>query len=374
MACGDDDGAANGADGGAEMDAGSEADTGSGSDANAPADAGGETDAGFADARTDDAGGARGNVPGRHDHVLEVEGEMREVIVYVPELARGDVAAPVVLMLHGTSGDGARFFNISQWREKADEVGLIAVFPTALTYCFFDDENRDGDFTDPGEQKVTTKWNAGALDDRLPLCSAAEIAMLPPMRRALADHPLRDDVMYLDAVLDLLAEQYVVDRRRVYVSGFSNGAMMSSRLAAERSTRYAAAASAAGFLGIDAPPAERPIPVVLSAGSVDDGLVAAVGVRELPLDESSIALPALAAMLERYRALLQLRDVYTFEQQLVGGRRVARFTYAESTVGASNVLGFVVIEGLGHQYPNGTNHPVRIVDPLWEIFSAYSLP
>ena len=33
-----------------------------------------------------------------------------------------------------------------------------------------------------------------------------------------------------------------------------------------------------------------------------------------------------------------------------------------------------VIEGLGHQYPNGINHPVVMANALWEIFRTQALP
>jgi hypothetical protein len=43
-------------------------------------------------------------------------------------------------------------------------------------------------------------------------------------------------------------------------------------------------------------------------------------------------------------------------------------------VGASNDFRFVVIEGLGHQYPNGTNHPITLANVLWQYFRGWSLP
>ncbi|MCC7543020.1 MAG: prolyl oligopeptidase family serine peptidase [Deltaproteobacteria bacterium] len=379
--CGDDDGAM------ASDDAGllPSADGGAADDATPDAredDAAGDVpdaDGDGRDATARDAGPVDGglvveNVPGRHDHTFELEGETREVIVYVPELARGDVAAPVVLMLHGTSGDGERFFNISGWREKADEEGLIAVFPSALTYCFFEDENGDGDYDDMGERKVTTKWSSGVLEDRYPLCTAEDIAMLPPDRRALVDHPLRDDVAYFDAVLDLLGSTYVIDERRIYATGFSNGGSMTSRLAVERSTRFAAIASAAGFLSVDPVAAERSVPMVLSVGSLDDRFTVPLGIMELSLEESLITTPAMAALIDRYQIVLGLGETYAYEQRTVAGQRISRFTWTESTSSMSAELQFAVLEGLHHQYPNGDNYPVPATTPLWEFFSAHTLP
>lgn len=315
------------------------------------------------------------NVAGKVTHTLDVDGMTREVIVYVPELAAGTAAVPVVFMLHGTSGDGEKFYNISGWKEKADAEGLIAVFPSALTYCLKEDENRDGDFEDAGERKVTTKWASGELGtEAMPLCSADEIAALTPENQALVDHPLADDVAYLDAVLDLLAAGYVVDADRIHASGFSNGAGMTSRLALERADRFAALAAAAGGLKLPPAPAARPLSMVWSVGTLDDGFAASLGIEEIPIRPSTIAdFPPLAALIDEYLVMLQLEDAYTFEEQVIEGKRIGRYTYATSAIDAGNTFTFVLVEDCAHQYPNGTNHPLVIANPLWTFFDAQSL-
>jgi hypothetical protein len=91
------------------------------------------------------------------------------------------------------------------------------------------------------------------------------------------------------------------------------------------------------------------------------------------LDESLLEVPGVPRIVNRYLALLGLEDVYTHEVMEVSGRTVSRFTYATSTTGADNRFELAVIEGLYHQYPNGTNHPIAMVDPLWVFFSQYAL-
>lgn len=316
------------------------------------------------------------NVAGTYQRTLEVDGLTREVIIHVPAAAAGPTPVPVVFMLHGTSGDGGRFFNISGWREQADAVGFIAVFPTALTHCLYEDDNGDGDFADAGERKVTTKWAAGKLGSAtMPLCTADDLAMLSPANRALADHPLADDLAFLDAVLDLLGREHAVDARRVYASGFSNGASMTSRLALERSTRFAAIAAAAGGLNPAAVPAERPLSFVQSVGTRDDGFTAQLGLTELPIGPTALDdAPGLWAFLRPMLTVLQLEERYTYAEETVGGLRVSRFHFARSTVGAANSLTFALVEGASHVYPNGDNHPLVIADPLWSFFSSQALP
>ncbi|MCB9550139.1 MAG: prolyl oligopeptidase family serine peptidase [Myxococcales bacterium] len=338
---------------------------GAGGGAGGAGGAGGEAGAGG-------AGGAGGaaveNVAGRFDRTLDVDGAERSFIVYVPEAAEGPAPVPVVFMFHGTSGDGEKFFNISGWREKADDEGFIAVFPTALVHCFFEDENQDGDYDDAGERKVTTKWSSGRVGDDLPLCSAADIAALGPMQRAEADHPLADDLAFVDAMIADLEARQAVDAKRIYASGFSNGGGMTSRLAAERSEVFAALHAAAGLLAVDTPPAPRQVPFALTLGETDDRFVPPG--QRIPLDESLAALPAFANITGRYLTLLGLGTTYSFQQVMVGQRTVAQYEFTE---GGGRFL-FSVIGGLGHQYPNGDNHPLAIVNPLWTFFSAYALP
>ena len=55
-----------------------------------------------------------------------------------------------------------------------------------------------------------------------------------------------DDVGFISALIEELVADYQVDPSRVSVTGFSNGAMMTFRLACELSGKIAAAAPYAG--------------------------------------------------------------------------------------------------------------------------------
>jgi polyhydroxybutyrate depolymerase len=286
----------------------------------------------------------------------------------------GSQAVPAVFMLHGTSGDGDKFYNISGWVEKAEAEGFVAVFPSALTYCLGDDEDQDGAI-EPDEFKVTTKWAAGALGTPvMPLCSDEQIAALPPAKRdRIETRVLRDDVAFVDAIVAALQVELPVDRRRLFVSGFSNGASMSGRLLIERSDAFAAFAMAAG-LPVVPGPAARPAPAVFTVGSLDDRFLVPLGLPSLPIDETFLDIPQVRDAMGRIALDLQLDDVYTFAPAPVQGHPVPVFTFDQSLVGAGNVFLVSVIEGAAHQYPNGTNHPMVMADALWSFFSRYSLP
>ncbi len=328
----------------------------------------------------DDAGRGAKLDPGTRRHRFEVDGIAREVIVHFPRSAERGRPVPVVFMLHGTSGDGERFLRMSGWREKATEEGFIAVFPSALTYCFFEDENRDGDFDDRGELKVTTKWAAGKLGDpaAMPLCSAREIERLRPERRALVDHPLMDDVAYFDRMLELLAARYPVDRDRIYASGFSNGGAMTSRLALERYDRFAALSASGGTMNLDPVTVPRPLSFAFTLGAEDDRFTEHYGVDAFDVSadffETQVGMAVGHRIARDYLTLCGLSEDYTYEERLAGDFVVGDFVFATPVAGdGGNVFHFALIEGLAHAYANGRNHPLRLADPLWRFFAKHSL-
>lgn len=318
------------------------------------------------------------NTSGKQTQHLTSGALQREFIVYKPAALSSAARAPVVFMVHGTSQDGEKFYADSHWKEKADAEGFIVVFPTGLSYCYSEDDNNDGDFVDSGERRVTTKWASGELGNPLttPLCTAAEIAALTATNKALVDHPLADDVAFFDAMITFLDTYYTIDRKRVYATGFSNGASMTSRLAAERSTVYASAASAAGLLRVTAAPASRPMSFVFSVCSKDDGFDAALGVTDIPVRSTLLTeYPQIkTSIIDRYLTTLRLSGSYTYSEITVGNKKIGRFLFAASTAGASNTFTFAVLQDCFHQYPDGTNYPLALADPLWDLFKTQSLP
>ncbi|MGH8999901.1 MAG: alpha/beta hydrolase family esterase [Acidimicrobiia bacterium] len=83
-----------------------------------------------------------------------------------------------------------------------------------------------------------------------------------------------DDVAYLDAVLDDVAERYEIDEQRVFLVGHSNGAFMSHRFACDRSGRVAAIVALAGMQWSDASRCEAASPVAaLHVHGSDDLIV-----------------------------------------------------------------------------------------------------
>jgi polyhydroxybutyrate depolymerase len=287
---------------------------------------------------------------------VEVDGFPRRFEVYIPRTAPVTGSRrPVVFMFHGTGGDGERFLRISGWREQADATGLIAVFPTGLRYRVKE------------SGRLKTKFNDGTLRRDV------ELDERPNGYPEDAPWPA-NDVGFVDAIGADLGAQLPIDRRRLYITGFSNGADFTRRLAMERSTVFGAAAMVAE--GLHRPrEIERPIPMYLAVGSVDQHIPEVTGLDELPLNPLELlAVPFVETNVESHLRTLGL-DPADF-----GSIREAHSTslrWPATGTGADGALfRFAVLEGLHHNYPNEHNNPAgfEAAPEFWRFFEDHPLP
>ncbi len=284
--------------------------------------------------------------------IVEVDGHPRRFVVYVPRHrpVTGPLR-PVVFMFHGSSGTGEQFLKVSGWREQADETGLVAVFPTGLRYRVLDSGRR------------STKWNAFDLAEQVDLDER------PPGYPEDAPWPA-DDVGFTDSIMRDIGARLPIDRRRVYASGFSNGAGFAARLAVERSEKLAAAAFSAGALPAAQSPA-RPIPTWLTLGSLDDRVLAQTDLTELPLDPASLlAVPVVASTLDAHLDTLGL-DRRPFGT--IALRASTEFRWPETGPAGFR---FTLLGGLEHKYPHVRNNDAgfEAAPEFWEFFRSHRLP
>jgi polyhydroxybutyrate depolymerase len=316
------------------------------------------------------------NVPGTYARTVTIDGQVREFIVYVGSSVGATTATPVVFMFHGSGQTGPQFYNISKWVERADQHGLIAVFASALTYCYKEDKNKDGDMTDAGEMQVETKWTSGEVNTPgAPLCSAAEIAALPATQRTAATHPFQDDLPFLDAIVTHLKTTLVIDPKRIYGTGFSNGAQLAVRLASERSTTFAALAAHGGSPHVNLT-TTRPMSFAASLGNADEHVQEAYKIAQLPMSEDMLTrYPGVAATyIAPMLTMLRLSPSYTYNEVTISGKKVSQWIFRTSTGGLANSYTFSLLQDNNHAYPNGVAHPIVLAEPLWQFFQTQQLP
>ena len=160
---------------------------------------------------------------------MECGGLSRTYLLHLPAKYDGKTKLPLVLVLHGATQSPESAEKMSAMSAKADQENFIAVYPR-------------------GTGQLPT-WNAGHC------CAYA------------MEHQI-DDVGFLSALMERLEKENNVDSRRVYVTGISNGAMMSYRLACELSGRIAAISPVEGSQNPVCKPTSR-VSVIVFHGTAD---------------------------------------------------------------------------------------------------------
>jgi polyhydroxybutyrate depolymerase len=174
------------------------------------------------------------------EETLSHDGRTRRFLVHD---FSGGKRAPVVIVLHGGGGHPENAVDMSQFDAIAGREAFIAVYP-------------GGTGGTPGGRLLT--WNAGHC------CAYARENRI-------------DDVGFIAAMIDQLVASGRADPKRIYVTGMSNGAMMSHVLARELPDRIAAIGPIVGAVFGDEPPAKGPVPAVIFVGQDDQTVPGAGG-------------------------------------------------------------------------------------------------
>jgi polyhydroxybutyrate depolymerase len=178
-----------------------------------------------------------------------------------------------------------------------------------------------------------------------------------------------DDVGYVEAVLRHLEARHPVDRSRLYVTGHSNGAMMSYRLAAELPELWAGVVGVAGAMQVPAMAPAGPVPV-LHVHSVDDPRAFYDGGTR---DDRSFA--PVDSMLVRWAGANGCPGEPQPAQELVGtGLDVGHTATLLRWSCASAALEHWKLTGAGHPWPGHQVAPAweAVVGPSTEIIDAAS--
>lgn len=197
------------------------------------------------------------------------------------------------------------------------------------------------------------------------------------------------DIAFIDAVIDEVAAGRCIDTSRVYATGLSMGAFMTSRLACDRADRIAAFAPVNGIqLPEDCAPS-RPVPVLTFHGTLDPILLFNGGVDTSSFSGgepgAGASIPPADLEGEGYPATV---DGWAELQGCTDPVDEATPPVVDRTWTCPDgaALEFVIIEGQGHGWPGSefakgiediTGPQVDGVDAnqrIWEFFQAHQLP
>jgi polyhydroxybutyrate depolymerase len=261
-------------------------------------------------------------------------GRDRSARLYIPERTAA-VALPLVVQLHGGAGSGERIDEITGFEDLASREGFAVVSPSG----------------------IEGNWNDGRADTG-----------------SVAEREQIDDVGYLAALIDRLVADGVADRRRVYVVGISNGAMMAHRLACESPDGTLAGIGMVVGTAPDPLPAcpAAPLPVIAFYGT-DDPLLPYGGgmVTTTRGDERGrvVAVDTLASFLAE-----RLGQNAPVETVVADDVSLRDWSAGEVTVR------FYRIDGGGHTWPGGpqylperrigaTTQSIDATATMWQFFA-----
>lgn len=244
---------------------------------------------------------------------------------------------PVVIVLHGSGANGATIRRMSGMDSIADRARFLVAYPDATT----------------GALGLGADWNAGEC------CGAAHGANV-------------NDVAFMRALVRALEREMPVDRRRIYVAGFSDGARMAYHVACGLGAQVAAVAVVSGSI-VDAQCApKRPVPLIAFHGTDDD---------EVPYRDSSYATavgapPAASGGLPPSVLFWATID----HCRAARTTRFAADVLLTTFTGCAADVALYTIDGGTHEWPGAardTDDPAHEVDAsrqAWRFFVRHPLP
>lgn len=257
---------------------------------------------------------------------MQFGGLTRTYLLHVPSGYAATAPLPVVFVLHGATQSAASAERMSGMSAKADQNHFIAVYPS-------------------GTGRLPT-WNSGNC------C-------------AYATRNRVDDVGFLRALLAKLEGEYPVDRKRIYFTGISNGAMMSYRMACEMAGQVAAIAPVEGALNVDCHPSE-PVSVLIFHGTAD---------RIVPFDGGASGFPRRTdnSVANAVNFWVK-RDACAGSPEHNATSEVHIDRYSRCRQGTAVAL--YAIQGGHHMWPGLaiSGNSIPATDLIWSFFAAHPKP
>lgn len=253
---------------------------------------------------------------------FEHEGRDRSYHMHTPLEKYLKKPVPLVIVLHGALDNAFGAEELTGFTEKSEEKKFIVVYP-------------NGTHQDPGYTRELT-WNGGNC------CGYADVESV-------------NDVGFIRELISRIQNKYPVDPKRIYVTGFSNGAILAYRLACEMPDVIAAAAPVSGAMSETCAPPE-PVSILAFNGTADLKVLYEGGYSPV-IYGSKYDTPVSYA-----KNFWKEKNVCTAsDSEETGG--VVRETFSSCKNGTE--VGFYRVEGGGHEWPQDAT---RLI---WDFFESH---
>jgi polyhydroxybutyrate depolymerase len=257
------------------------------------------------------------------ERTLTVQGMERTYFLHIPPGLDNQKSVAMVFVFHGYRESDTEARSYSGLDKIANANDFIVVYP-----------NGSGTSSD-------RSWNGGGC------CGFAN------------DNNI-DEPAFIHSIIADVRTIVSVDSKRIYATGFSNGALLTYRLACEMSDTFAAVAPVAGVLLYNPCQPQQPVSLIHVHGSLDStvpfeggGLNPSIG-QPFPPVEQSIA---------TWVKLDGCSDVENVEQNGV----ISHTTYGKCVPGVA--VEVYTVSGNGHTWPFVKTTPISQI--IWEFFATH---
>jgi polyhydroxybutyrate depolymerase len=268
------------------------------------------------------------------DSTLHVGTHARTYELFAPSDTPG---MPLVIALHGNGGTGRGMERLTRFDDIAAREQFVVAYPDALGH----------------------HWNDGrpGLDDGA------------------------DDVTFIASLIDEVAAKHSIDKDRVYVTGASNGAMMTYRIGCELADRVAAIAPVIGNLPAALPCTPKQPVSVLAINGTEDPLVPYAG-GFVAHRRGEVLSAAMSTM--QFAAHAKCAGAQpTIEEPDIDPDDGSRTHATTFTCPPPVQIELLSLEGAGHTWPGGPQYlPARMIggtsrdfdasERIWEFFAAHT--
>lgn len=273
---------------------------------------------------------------------ITFDGLKRTYLMHAPPDRDQSKPLPLVIVLHGGGGNSAGMVKSTQggFNGLADEEGFVVVYPDA----------------------VENHWNDGRSKEEADYRAHRENI---------------DDVGFISALIDQLIKEENVDPQRVYVTGMSNGAMMTYRLAGELSEKIAAAAPVDGNIPenliADYTPG-KPVSMLVINNTADPLMPWQGGDITGPFGKEKLGKvlsvrESIKLWVKRDQCSMLPSKTTKLDNDPNDGTQVQRITYTGGLGGTEVIL--YAIEGGGHTWPAGSSKlPERVIGKTSQEINA----